>query len=381
MGTICLQSYNSPVGRLVIGDHEGRLCLCDWAASPRHQATLRRVASMLKSSTEPRSTDLTLRAVGELEEYFSGQRRQFDLPTALRGTPFQMDVWRELMRIEFGQTVTYGELASRIGHPRAMRAVGLAVRMNPLSVIVPCHRVVGAGGKLVGYAGGVETKRALLRIENASPTIFGPEKMELRRIEDTEIWRQMMSGKPYNAAHPRLVEELNRTKKRVADYNATTPTDSNALTYKIKRLLGSTGQELKVIQPFYCDYGRNIHVGENFFANFCLTVLDEAAVTIGDNAFIGPNVGIYTACHPTDPKSRNRQIEWAEPVTIGDDVWIGGNVTILPGVTIGSGSTIGAGSVVTRDIPADVVAVGNPARVVKRLVQKKERKKRRSTTR
>lgn len=375
MGTICLQYYNSPVGQLALGDHEGRLCLCDWTASRTHQKTLRRVANALKCKTEQRSTDLTLKAVGELEEYFSGQRKQFDLPIELSGTDFQLSVWRELQHISFGQTITYSEMAARIQRPKAMRAVGAAVRINAISVIVPCHRVLGVGGKLVGYAGGIDVKRSLLRIENANPTMFGPEKMDLQRIEDTEIWQQMMSGEPYNAAHPRLIEELNRNKKRLADYNATSATDLNALSFKIKKILGHTGSQVKVLQPFYCDYGRNIHVGENFFANFCFTVLDEARVSIGDNAFIGPNVGIYTACHPTDPKSRNRQVEWALPVTIGDNVWIGGHVTILPGVTIGSGTTIGAGSVVTRDIPDNVVAVGNPARVVKHLNQKKKKKK------
>lgn len=375
MATIFLQYYNSPVGKLVLGDYEGQLCLCDWAASQSHQKTLRRVINTLKSKTEQRSTDLTLKAVGELEEYFSGRRKQFDLPIKLCGTPFQTTVWEELTHLSFGQTLSYGEMAARIGKPKAMRAVGAAVRVNAISIIVPCHRVVGASGKLVGYAGGIDVKRALLRIENANPTMFGPEQIDLQRIEDTEIWKEMMSGKPYNAAHPRLIEALNRNKKRIADYNTTEATNANALAFKIKKILGSTGEHLKVIQPFYCDYGRNIHVGENFFANFCLTILDEGLVTIGDNAFIGPNVGIYTACHPTDPKSRNKQVEWALPVTIGDNVWIGGHVTILPGVSIGSGTTIGAGSVVTRDIPSNVVAVGNPARVVKHLDAKKKRKK------
>lgn len=376
MGTICLQHYNSPVGPLVLGDYEGQLCLCDWAASQGHKKNLRRVMTTLKAKTELRSTDLTLKAVGELEEYFGGRRRQFDLPIRLCGTTFQMEVWEALQHLSFGQTLTYGEMAAHIGRPKAIRAVGAAVRVNAISVIVPCHRVVGAGGKLVGYAGGIDVKRALLRIENARPTMFGPENLSLQRIEDTDIWQQMMSGKPYNAAHPRLIEELNRTKRRVADYNATAPTDLNALSYKIKKLLGQTGENIKVIQPFRCDYGRNIRVGENFFANFGFTVLDEATVTIGNDVFIGPNVDIYTACHPLDPKQRNRQVEWSLPVTIGDNVWIGGHVTILPGVSIGSGSTIGAGSVVVKDIPNDVVAVGNPARVVKHLGEKKKAKKR-----
>lgn len=120
-------------------------------------------------------------------------------------------------------------------------------------------------------------------------------------------------------------------------------------------------------QPFRCDYGCNIHIGENFFANFNLTILDEAEVRIGDNCFIGPNVSIFTACHPLDAASRDTGVEWAEPVTIGDSVWIGGNATILPGVTIGDNVVIGAGSVVTRNIPSGVVVGGNPARIIKKV--------------
>ena len=113
---------------------------------------------------------------------------------------------------------------------------------------------------------------------------------------------------------------------------------------------------------------KHIRLGKRFFANFNFTVLDEAYVTIGDDCFVGPNVSIYTACHDTDPLKRNSREEWAEPVTIGDNVWIGGNTTILPGVTIGSNVTIGAGSVVVKDIPDNCVAVGNPARVIKEIL-------------
>ena len=130
-------------------------------------------------------------------------------------------------------------------------------------------------------------------------------------------------------------------------------------------MLGQADADTFINQPFYCDYGEQIRVGKRFFANFCLTILDEAAVTFGDDCFVGPNVSIYTACHSTNPVERNTRQEWAKPVTIGNNVWIGGSVTILAGVTIGDNCTIGAGSVVTRDIPANSIAVGNPARVVK----------------
>lgn len=374
METVYIQYYNSPLGSLVLGDYGGRLCFCDWKNNRNRSSVWRKVLSRLKARTEERSTDLTLKTVGELEEYFAGRRQSFDIPLFLCGTDFQKLVWNALCAMNYGETITYQQLAERIGRAKAVRAVGAAARLNVLSIVVPCHRVMGAGGKLTGYVGGLEAKRALLRLENANPTMFGRDVQSLERIEDSEIWREMMSGKPYHADNARLVDELNRVKLLVADYNLTKPTDRSALTFKIKKLLGSTGENIKVIQPFYCDYGRNIHVGENFFANFGMTILDEARVSIGRDAFIGPNVNIYTACHPTDPKTRNKQIEWSLPVEIGDNVWIGGNVTILPGVTVGSGVTIGAGSVVVKDVPDNVVVVGNPAKIVKRLKDKKKRK-------
>lgn len=180
-------------------------------------------------------------------------------------------------------------------------------------------------------------------------------------------WEKMLAGERYNAIEPKFIELLNKTKEVLQEYNSVRPTDSATLDRMIKGLLGKTGERIKVIQPFLCDYGCNIRVGEDFFSNFNLTILDEALVTIGDHCFIGPNVGIYTACHPLEPEERNTGVEWAEPVTIGNNVWIGGGVTICPGVTIGDNCVIGAGSVVVKDIPSNSVAVGNPARVVKKI--------------
>lgn len=179
---------------------------------------------------------------------------------------------------------------------------------------------------------------------------------------------KMLAGQLYSAVDQQLLEELNAMKERVRQYNAIPPLDIDAKLAMLKDILGHIGDDRIIInQPFYCDYGKQIRVGERFFANFNFTVLDEAPVVIGDDCFIGPNVSIYTACHSTDPVERNSRQEWAEPVTIGDNVWIGGSVTILPGVKIGSNVTIGAGSVVTKDIPDNVVAVGNPCRVVRRI--------------
>ena len=177
---------------------------------------------------------------------------------------------------------------------------------------------------------------------------------------------KMLSGQVYSAVDSELLEELGKVKEIIHRYNALSPSAGQERMNILKSLLGHIGDEAIIInQPFFCDYGKQIRVGKRFFANFHFTVLDEAPVTIGDDCFIGPNVSIYTACHSTDPAERNSRREWAEPVTIGDNVWIGGSVTILPGVKIGSNVTIGAGSVVTRDIPDGVVAVGNPAKVLR----------------
>ena len=179
---------------------------------------------------------------------------------------------------------------------------------------------------------------------------------------------KMLSGKYYSAIDEQLLAELNATKEIIHDYNALRPRDTARRLEILKNLIGEVADyHIFIVQPFYCDYGKHIRVGKRFFFFFYLTILDEAYVTFGDDCFIGPNVNIYTACHSTDPKERNSRREWAEPVAIGHNVWIGGNVTILPGVCIGDNVTIGAGSVVTRDIPSNSVAVGNPCRVVRQL--------------
>lgn len=177
---------------------------------------------------------------------------------------------------------------------------------------------------------------------------------------------KMLAGLPYSATDAELLRELNETKDIIHEYNRLRPSEGTKRKEILMALLGHVGDDKILInQPFYCDYGKHISVGKRFFANFNLTILDEACVTIGDDCFIGPNVNIYTACHSTDPVERNSRREWALPVTIGNNVWIGGAVTILPGVTIGDNVTIGAGSVVSRDIPSGTIAVGNPCRVIK----------------
>ena len=177
---------------------------------------------------------------------------------------------------------------------------------------------------------------------------------------------KMLKGMLYDANYdPQLIEERLECKELCRDYNELRPKDIAGRNALLRKILGAAGDGLLVEQPFYCDYGYNIRVGKNFFANFNLVILDEAPVTFGDNVFVAPNCGFYTAGHPVDAPERNIGLEYARPITVGNDVWIGAGVSVLPGVTIGSNCVIGAGSVVTRDIPSNSIAVGNPCRVIK----------------
>lgn len=213
------------------------------------------------------------------------------------------------------------------------------------------------------------SRAASLGHRKAQELLLSMEETPSEDSPEARVWDDMVSGREYDATHPYLLERLNATKDRIWEYNKMRPSMLKERNELLRGLLGKSDGDTFINQPFYCDYGSNIRVGRRFFANFNFTVLDEAAVTVGDNCFIGPNVSIYTACHSTDPVERNSRREWAKPVTIGDNVWIGGSVTILPGVTIGSNVTIGAGSVVVKDIPDGCVAVGNPCRVVKRNIR------------
>ena len=163
-------------------------------------------------------------------------------------------------------------------------------------------------------------------------------------------------GLLYNANHDsELQDEMKRAKCVLFKYNQLPPDQEE--------------EKDRILSPFQCDYGYNIEIGDNFFANVNLVILDGAKVRIGNNAFIAPNVGIYTAGHPFDVKQRNEGLEYAFPVTIGDNVWIGAQACILPGVTIGDNTVIAGGSVVTKDIPANVIAAGNPCRVIREITE------------
>lgn len=180
--------------------------------------------------------------------------------------------------------------------------------------------------------------------------------------------QKAQEGLLYDANNDKeLMEERARCKAVCHEYNSLSPLDIEGRERLLHSLLGRMGKGCCIEQPFHCDYGYNIEVGDNFFANVGCVILDGAKVKFGNNVFAAPNCGFYTAGHPLDAAQRAAGLEYARPITVGDDVWIGGHVCVLPGVTIGSGSVIGAGSVVNKDIPAHVVAAGNPCRVIRRI--------------
>ena len=180
---------------------------------------------------------------------------------------------------------------------------------------------------------------------------------------------RMLAGLSYKAWMDGLSQERLENKKRIYAFNHLEPDRFDEKEKLLKEILGKTGEYVNIEAPFHCDYGYNIEVGENFFANYNFTVLDVGKVRIGANAQIAPNVSIYTAGHPVHPDSRNSGYEYGIGITIGDNVWIGGNACIMPGVTIGDNVVIGAGSVVTKDIPDNVIAAGNPCRIIRAITE------------
>ncbi len=166
---------------------------------------------------------------------------------------------------------------------------------------------------------------------------------------------------------PSLLNELVACKQACHSYNQLDPTNRAVRDAQLHRIVGKVGERVTVLPPFWCDYGSNITMGDDFFANHGLTILDGARVTFGHHVFVGPDCGFYTACHPINIPARNAGLEYGKPITVGDNVWFGGGVKVLGGVRIGSNVVIGAGSVVTKDIPDNVIAMGNPCRVYREV--------------
>ncbi|MBP3463365.1 MAG: sugar O-acetyltransferase [Clostridia bacterium] len=179
---------------------------------------------------------------------------------------------------------------------------------------------------------------------------------------------KMLKGELYDANYDaNLIKERNIAKDKCYEYNNIKPSCLEKRRELLKSILGETKEKFLIEQPFMCDYGYNIKIGQNFYSNHNLIILDANVVEFGDNVFIAPNCGFYTAGHPLDYERRNQGLEYAKKIKVGNNVWIGGNVIVLPGVTIGDNVVIGAGSVVNKDIPSNVVAVGNPCKVIKNI--------------
>jgi maltose O-acetyltransferase len=178
---------------------------------------------------------------------------------------------------------------------------------------------------------------------------------------------KMLNGEMYNPADAQLRRDREHARRQVRIYNETLESEDTKRTELLKDLFGSTGENVYVEPNIRVDYGYNIFVGENFFANFDCVILDICKVSFGDNCLLGPGVHIYTATHPIDPNERNSGKEYAKPIIFGDNVWIGGSSVINPGVTIGDNVVIASGSVVTKDVPNNVVVGGNPAKIIKKL--------------
>lgn len=165
--SIRIKRYESPCGTLLLGSQAERLCLCDWQTEGTREHVVRRLERLLHARFEPGSSPVIEQAERQLDEFFAGRRREFNVPLLFAGTDFQEKVWAELLKIPYGQTVSYGELARRIGRPTAVRAVANANGANALSIFAPCHRVIGNDRSLTGYAGGLQAKRMLLELESA----------------------------------------------------------------------------------------------------------------------------------------------------------------------------------------------------------------------
>ena len=180
---------------------------------------------------------------------------------------------------------------------------------------------------------------------------------------------RMLSGQLYNAGDPELAEKRLRAKELCRRFNDAPAADTAGREAVLRQLLGKMGEGCWIEPPFRCDYGSQVSLGDHVYANYDCIFLDVAPITIGSHVFLGPRVSLFAAGHPLDAGVRDLELEFGRPITIGNSVWLGGNVTVLAGVTIGDGTVVAAGSVVTKDLPAGVVAAGNPCRVLRAITE------------
>lgn len=171
MEPILIKRWQSPVGEMLIGSHDGKLCLCDWAVQKRRGTIDSCVQRHLNARYETGTSEIIERAIAQLETYFAGRQQTFDIPLVFTGSEFQNTVWRELQNIPYGTTISYAELARRIRNPKAVRAVASANATNPISIFVPCHRVIGSNHTLTGYGGGLNAKKRLIELETATVSV------------------------------------------------------------------------------------------------------------------------------------------------------------------------------------------------------------------
>ncbi len=283
----------------------------------------------------------------------------------------------------------YGELPAGLEITRTTREFDTATVPDGL---LRAHRIgAGSWGRLRLMEGAVrfvweETDRGAVDLVAGDALVIEPQVyhhvepasdarflIEFHRRPEVPVddgrtpKERMTSGDLYLAADSELAEDALRARRFEAAYNTSAPEDDDGRRALLEEHLAGIGVGTVIRPPFLCDYGSHITIGSHCFVNLGLTALDVATITIGDHVQIGPNVQLLTPTHPVDPDLRRSGWEAAEPIVIGDNVWLGGGVIVLPGVTIGNDTVVGAGAVVTRDLPARVVAVGNPARVVKHM--------------
>ncbi|RLN91933.1 hypothetical protein BBJ28_00021923 [Nothophytophthora sp. Chile5] len=205
-----------------------------------------------------------------------------------------------------------------------------------------------------------------LPFENPSRRQQVAQDQQLKRLEMGWAMDKMLSGELYDSHEEELVLARQRCQRLVKRYNDHAVCDETSLAI-LDDLLGAKGDKCVVEMPFRCDYGCNIHLGDNVYINFNVSLLDDAEIRIGNNVMIAPNVQLYTTLHPLEPHRRSSHAVYGKPITIGDDVWLCGGAIILPGVSIGNGAVVGAGSVVTKDVPSMCVYAGNPAKFIKKV--------------